>query len=154
MSTSARRRLMRDFKRLQEDPPEGVSGAPGENNIMVWNAVIFGPHDTPFEDGTFKLMVIFYPIFFTISNSNYWYQFLDGVLRRISQQTASSQVFVKDVPSQHLRWWWHLLRHSSKQVSYMSYIRIFLRTKKTRTRPVFQITKEKQKFRQITTFNS
>ena len=61
MSTSARRRLMRDFKRLQEDPPEGVSGAPGENNIMVWNAVIFGPHDTPFEDGTFKLMVIFIP---------------------------------------------------------------------------------------------
>ena len=57
MSTTARRRLMRDFKRLQEDPPEGVSGAPGENNIMVWNAVIFGPHETPFEDGTFKLMV-------------------------------------------------------------------------------------------------
>merc|ERR1711983_165441 len=59
MSTSARRRLMRDFKRLQEDPPEGVSGAPGENNIMVWNAVIFGPHETPFEDGTFKLMMEF-----------------------------------------------------------------------------------------------
>ncbi len=57
MSTAARRRLMRDFKRLQEDPPAGVSGAPGENNIMVWNAVIFGPDDTPFADGTFKLMV-------------------------------------------------------------------------------------------------
>jgi len=50
---------MRDFKRLQEDPPEGVSGAPGENNIMQWNAVIFGPHETPFEDGTFKLMMEF-----------------------------------------------------------------------------------------------
>lgn len=59
MSTAARRRLMRDFKRLQEDPPAGVSGAPGENNIMVWNAVIFGPHDTPFEDGTFKLTMEF-----------------------------------------------------------------------------------------------
>uniref|UniRef100_A0A673LMG9 E2 ubiquitin-conjugating enzyme n=1 Tax=Sinocyclocheilus rhinocerous TaxID=307959 RepID=A0A673LMG9_9TELE len=34
MSTPARRRLMRDFKRLQEDPPAGVSGAPSENNIM------------------------------------------------------------------------------------------------------------------------
>ncbi|KAM6323267.1 ubiquitin-conjugating enzyme E2 A isoform 2-T2 [Podargus strigoides] len=52
MSTPARRRLMRDFKRLQEDPPAGVSGAPSENNIMVWNAVIFGPEGTPFEDGT------------------------------------------------------------------------------------------------------
>lgn len=59
MSTAARRRLMRDFRRLQEDPPAGVSGAPGENNIMVWNAVIFGPHDTPFEDGTFKLTMEF-----------------------------------------------------------------------------------------------
>lgn len=82
MSTAARRRLMRDFKRLQEDPPEGVSGAPGENNIMVWNAVIFGPHDTPFEDGTFKLMVSW--IIFKIG------QFLisvisDGVLRRIPE---------------------------------------------------------------------
>jgi len=28
--------------RLQEDPPAGVSGAPTENNIMLWNAVIFG----------------------------------------------------------------------------------------------------------------
>merc|ERR1711972_1245677 len=44
-------------KRLQEDPPAGVSGAPGDNNIMLWNAVIFGPHDTPFEDGTFKLTI-------------------------------------------------------------------------------------------------
>ncbi|PBC33085.1 Ubiquitin-conjugating enzyme E2 [Apis cerana cerana] len=59
MSTPARRRLMRDFKRLQEDPPTGVSGAPTDNNIMIWNAVIFGPHDTPFEDGTFKLTIEF-----------------------------------------------------------------------------------------------
>ncbi|KAF3838647.1 hypothetical protein F7725_010415 [Dissostichus mawsoni] len=45
--------------RLQEDPPAGVSGAPSENNIMVWNAVIFGPEGTPFEDGTFKLTIEF-----------------------------------------------------------------------------------------------
>ena len=37
----------------------GVSGAPSDNNIMLWNAVIFGPHDTPFEDGTFKLTIEF-----------------------------------------------------------------------------------------------
>lgn len=30
------------FSRLQDDPPAGVSGAPSENNIMIWNAVIFG----------------------------------------------------------------------------------------------------------------
>jgi len=59
MSTPARRRLMRDFKKLQEDPPAGVSGAPTDNNILLWHAVIFGPHDTPFEDGTFKLTIEF-----------------------------------------------------------------------------------------------
>lgn len=39
------------LSRLQEDPPEGVSAAPTENNILLWHAVIFGPEDTPFEDG-------------------------------------------------------------------------------------------------------
>uniref|UniRef100_A0A8D0SKR1 E2 ubiquitin-conjugating enzyme n=1 Tax=Sus scrofa TaxID=9823 RepID=A0A8D0SKR1_PIG len=47
------------ISRLQEDPPVGVSGAPSENNIMQWNAVIFGPEGTPFEDGTFKLVIEF-----------------------------------------------------------------------------------------------
>uniref|UniRef100_A0A2K5EAH9 E2 ubiquitin-conjugating enzyme n=1 Tax=Aotus nancymaae TaxID=37293 RepID=A0A2K5EAH9_AOTNA len=64
MSTPARRRLMRDFKRLQEDPPVGVSGAPSENNIMQWNAVIFGYaflyyNCFVFSLGTFKLVIEF-----------------------------------------------------------------------------------------------
>jgi len=59
MSTAARKRLMRDFRRLQNDPPAGVQGAPMDNNIMVWQAVIFGPDDTPWEGGTFKLLLEF-----------------------------------------------------------------------------------------------
>ncbi|GMY34598.1 hypothetical protein FCV25MIE_29840 [Fagus crenata] len=51
MSTPARKRLMRDFKRLQQDPPAGISGASQDNNIMLWNAVIFGPDDTPWDGG-------------------------------------------------------------------------------------------------------
>lgn len=35
-------KLLEFVLRLQEDPPAGVSGAPSENNIMIWNAVIFG----------------------------------------------------------------------------------------------------------------
>uniref|UniRef100_A0A8R7PEX8 E2 ubiquitin-conjugating enzyme n=1 Tax=Triticum urartu TaxID=4572 RepID=A0A8R7PEX8_TRIUA len=53
MSTPSRKRLMRDFKRLQHDPPAGISGAPHDNNIMLWNAVIFGPDDTPWDGGMF-----------------------------------------------------------------------------------------------------
>ncbi|KAI1616706.1 ubiquitin-conjugating enzyme E2 2 [Exophiala viscosa] len=91
MSTSARRRLMRDFKvcahspisslalpaptlrfrshgtecltqfpqRMQTDPPAGVSASPIADNVMTWNAVIIGPADTPFEDGTFRLVMQF-----------------------------------------------------------------------------------------------
>ena len=44
-------RLMRDFKRLQQDPPQGVNGSPNPDNIMLWNAVIFGPEDTPWDGG-------------------------------------------------------------------------------------------------------
>jgi ubiquitin-protein ligase len=42
-STTCKRRLIRDFKRLTTDPPGGVSGSPCPDNIMLWNAVIFGP---------------------------------------------------------------------------------------------------------------
>jgi ubiquitin-conjugating enzyme E2 A len=47
------------FRRLQNDPPSGVTGAPMDTNIMVWQAVIFGPEDTPWEGGTFKLVLEF-----------------------------------------------------------------------------------------------
>ena len=33
---------MRDFKRLTKDPPSGISAAPVGNDIMTWQAVIFG----------------------------------------------------------------------------------------------------------------
>eukprot|EP00330_Aristerostoma_sp_ATCC50986_P004869 CAMPEP_0114590256 /NCGR_PEP_ID=MMETSP0125-20121206/12538_1 /TAXON_ID=485358 ORGANISM="Aristerostoma sp., Strain ATCC 50986" /NCGR_SAMPLE_ID=MMETSP0125 /ASSEMBLY_ACC=CAM_ASM_000245 /LENGTH=73 /DNA_ID=CAMNT_0001787629 /DNA_START=29 /DNA_END=250 /DNA_ORIENTATION=+ len=60
MTTPARRRLLRDFKKLQEDPPNtGVTAAPQEDNLMNWSAVIFGPEDTPWEGGTFKLSMEF-----------------------------------------------------------------------------------------------
>jgi ubiquitin-conjugating enzyme E2 A len=45
--------------RLQNDPPSGVTGAPLDTNIMLWQAVIFGPDDTPWEGGTFKLVLEF-----------------------------------------------------------------------------------------------
>ena len=59
MSTQARKRLIRDFKRLQSDPPPGVSGSPNPENIMNWTAVIFGPEATAWDGGTFKLTISF-----------------------------------------------------------------------------------------------
>ncbi|KAI3965492.1 hypothetical protein MKW92_034735 [Papaver armeniacum] len=66
MSTPSRKRLMRNFKRLQHDLTKGISGAPQENNIMLWDVVIFCfekitlttsigficiPDDTPWDGG-------------------------------------------------------------------------------------------------------
>eukprot|EP00301_Raphidiophrys_heterophryoidea_P014630 c23064_g1_i1.p1 GENE.c23064_g1_i1~~c23064_g1_i1.p1 ORF type:complete len:174 (-),score=40.84 c23064_g1_i1:64-516(-) len=59
MSTPARRRLMRDFKRMQKDPPAGINAAPLDADVMSWNAVIFGPEDSPWDGGTFKLTLKF-----------------------------------------------------------------------------------------------
>ena len=50
---------MQDFRRLQSDPVEGITACPHADNILLWDAVIFGPVDTPFEDGTFKLSLTF-----------------------------------------------------------------------------------------------
>ncbi|KAI3385004.1 hypothetical protein SNEBB_000307 [Seison nebaliae] len=55
----ARKRLLRDFQRLQDDSPTAYNASPKNNNILQWNAVIFGPSDTPFEDGTFRLRLDF-----------------------------------------------------------------------------------------------
>lgn len=50
---------MRDFRRLKNEPPHGVDGSPNPDNIMVWSAVIFGPEDTCWDGGTFKLKLEF-----------------------------------------------------------------------------------------------
>lgn len=49
---------------MQTDAIDGISAAPSADNIMLWNAVIFGyllgrPEDTPWEGGTFRLSVEF-----------------------------------------------------------------------------------------------
>ena len=71
MSTPCKRRLLRDFKKMKNDPPAGISGAPYDDDIMKWDCVIFGfvnsftillqnrPEETPWEGGTFKLQMTF-----------------------------------------------------------------------------------------------
>lgn len=52
-------RITNTTKRMQLDAPSGVSASPLPDNVMTWNAVIIGPAETPFEDGTFKLVLQF-----------------------------------------------------------------------------------------------
>jgi len=59
MSTIARRRLTKDYKALKKDPPSGITAAPTSTDFLLWHAVIFGPPETPFEDGAFNLTLEF-----------------------------------------------------------------------------------------------
>lgn len=65
MSTPAKRRIMKDMKRLVEEPLDGIFAVPNKTNIMEWSAIIVGPEETVFEDGTFKVRLSFpetYPL--------------------------------------------------------------------------------------------
>lgn len=57
-TTDARKRLMRDLKAMQK-APEGISAHPFKDDLMHWKAVIFGPEDTCWEGGIFKLELTF-----------------------------------------------------------------------------------------------
>jgi len=55
----AKKRLLNEFRQIQSNPPEGLTCVPERDNIMVWNAVIFGPDETSLQDGIFKVKLEF-----------------------------------------------------------------------------------------------
>lgn len=57
--TDARKRLMRDLKKMRDDPREGISAHPFKEDLMHWKAVIYGPEYTIWEGGIFKLELRF-----------------------------------------------------------------------------------------------
>jgi len=62
---NARKRLLHDFYRMQSEPPSGIFAAPADTNIMHWDGIIFGPTDSPWEGGIFRITLTFtekYPI--------------------------------------------------------------------------------------------
>eukprot|EP00455_Lapot_gusevi_P001993 TRINITY_DN10770_c0_g1_i2.p1 TRINITY_DN10770_c0_g1~~TRINITY_DN10770_c0_g1_i2.p1 ORF type:complete len:155 (-),score=23.66 TRINITY_DN10770_c0_g1_i2:33-497(-) len=53
-------RLMGDLREIQLDSPEGISASPAnDDNLMVWNASIVGPNETPWEGGIYNLRLVF-----------------------------------------------------------------------------------------------
>ncbi|ODM93123.1 Ubiquitin-conjugating enzyme E2 B [Orchesella cincta] len=56
------KRLQADLKRVSQNPPVGITvDIQDEGNIFKWNAMIYGPFDTPFEGGCFRLKMEFPP---------------------------------------------------------------------------------------------
>lgn len=53
-------RLKRELADILRDPPAGCTAGPvSENDMYNWEAMIFGPDDSPFAGGVFKLAITF-----------------------------------------------------------------------------------------------
>jgi len=62
-SATALKRLQKEFIKMQKSPPPGISAAPrlksnGEQNWLVWDCIIIGPPDSPYEDGVFRAEIV------------------------------------------------------------------------------------------------
>ena len=60
MASNAERRLMKDLKKMQdEEHDQTITAIPNDSDIFKWDAIIFGPDDTEWEGGVFKLLMEF-----------------------------------------------------------------------------------------------
>ena len=52
-------RIQNELKDLVENPVQNCSAGPIDDNLTKWQATIFGPDDTPYAGGIFKLDIEF-----------------------------------------------------------------------------------------------
>lgn len=64
--STAHRRLLQEYKMLTNNPPDGITAGPvNEEDMLHWEALIQGPEGTPFEGGVFPAELRFpkdYPL--------------------------------------------------------------------------------------------
>jgi ubiquitin-conjugating enzyme E2 D/E len=56
----AQRRLEREYADILRDPPANCTAGPvSDSDLFKWEAMIFGPADSPFQGGLFRLSISF-----------------------------------------------------------------------------------------------
>ena len=59
MSELAAKRIQKELTVMLDDPPTGCSMVQMGDDLFSWHVEVLGPPDSPFEGGTFGLLVTF-----------------------------------------------------------------------------------------------